>query len=445
MAYAGKRNGTWWVRWPLPQRAAPTKAFPKGRPKEGYADGFATKTAALKHGRDQEAAIRAGTWIDPNLGKTPIADWFERWFNAADFVPNTRETYLRHWTRHIQPRWGHVELAEPRAIDFDEWRTKLRADGLSESTINGIFSVLRGLYDSAVLNRMIYFSPFPPKKRGRRQAAVAPVAKREGVVVPLDVLEKIMLRLRHVEMLLVLCALFTGMRWSEVAAMRRTYLRLDPGDPAAGRPPSGTYTLDPAEGAVHELPSGRRYLGPPKSGPGRVFDLPAFLVLLLYAYLQTLPDGQDILFPDSKGDYRRHDGWNKGRWRPACDGRPAAVTPKGRVREAITPLYPGLWLHDLKHTHAALLREGRVAEVMIDYRLGHVRPGAPGVYANPSPQMRQEVVDCLDRVWAQWSPTQLIDELMAWLRSGASTKRTSRTRSLLAAPRALAAEADTLF
>lgn len=445
MAYAGKRNGHWWVRWPLPERTAPTAKHPKGRPKEGYADGFATKTAALKHGRDQEAAIRAGTWIDPKLGETPIGEWFERWFNAADFVPNTRETYLRHWTKHIQPRWGHVALAVPRAVDLDEWRKQLRAEGKSESTINGIFAVLRGLYEAAVLNRMLHFSPFPPKKRGRRQATAVPVEKREGVVVPLDVLEQILLRLRHVEMLLVLCAAFTGMRWSEVAGMRRKYLKLDPGDPASGRPPSGTYTLDPAEGAVHELASGRRYLGPPKSGPGRVFDLPAFLVLLLYAYLETVPPQQEILFPNSKGDYRRHDDWNKGRWRPACDGRAAAVLPSGKAREAIAPIRPGLWFHDLKHTHGAMLREGRVNDVMIDYRLGHVRPGAPGVYANPTPLMRQELVDCLDAVWTAWNPTQLIDELKVWLRAGAPTRRTSATRSLLAAPRAIAAAPETLF
>lgn len=445
MAYAGKRNGSWWVRWQLPERMAPTKNHPLGRHKEGYEDGFATKTAALKYGRDQEAAIRAGAWIDPALGKTPIADWFERWFEAADFVPNTRETYLRHWTKHIAPRWGHVELASPRAVDFDEWRNQLRADGKSESTITGIFAVLRGLYEAATLNRMIHFSPFPPKKRGRRRAAALPAHQREGVVVPLETLEQIMLRLRHVEMLLVLVATFTGMRWSEAAAMRRRYLTLDPGDPRTGRQPSGNYVLDPAEGAVHELASGRRFLGPPKSGPGRIFDLPAFLVLLLAAYLETLPRQQDILFPNSRGGFRRNSDWNRDRWRPACDGIPAKVFESGHVREAIPPLCPGLWFHDLKHTHGTMLRHGRVNDVMIDYRLGHARPGAAGVYAHPTPQMRAELVDCLDQVWAQWRPTQLVDELETWLRAGAPTRRTSATRSLLAAPHQLAAAQDALF
>jgi integrase len=217
-------------------------------------------------------------------------------------------------------------------VDFEEWKKQLRTGGMSESSAGIVFSVLRGLYEAAVLNRMIHFSPFPPKKRGRRRTSSPLAAKREGIVVPLEQLERILLRLKSAEMLLALATAFTGMRWSEAAAMRRRFLTLEPGDPEQGIAPCGTYVLDPLEGAVHEDAHGHRFLGPPKSGPGRIFDLPAFLVLLLQASLATIPADQDILFPDRKVNYRRNADWNRTRWRPACDGKPAAVFPSGRAR-----------------------------------------------------------------------------------------------------------------
>ena len=305
--------------------------------------------------------------------------------------------------------------------------------------------MLRGLYEAAVLNRKIHFSPFPPKQRGRRRTGAAAAVRREGVVVALADLELIMLRLRHAEMLLVLLTAFTGMRWSEAAAVRRSFLKLDPGDPAMRRLATGTYTLDPLKGAVHEDKYGHRFLGPPKSGPGRVFDLPSFLVTLLDAYIATLPDGQDILFPDRKGNYRRNADWNRCRWRPACDGKPATVFVSGRAREAVPAVHPGLWFHDLKHTHKAMMANGRVHEAMMDYRLGHVKPGAAAVYSHPTPEMRRELIDCLDRTWLAWNPNLLIDELNTWLHIEPRTQPTTATPKLLPAARNIPAADNALF
>lgn len=449
MAYAKKRGKTWYVRWQLPDRYA------NGRHKEGYEDGFATKTAALRYGEDQEAAIRSGTWIDPKSGERTLADWWAEWFPAQGYRAKTRESYEQQWRKHIAPRWGSAPLASIRPIDMDKWINSLR-ERYASSTVAVIAAPLGDALEDAAINRMIDRSPMPAKDR-RGRAAQSPKPKREGVVAPLDHIEAIALRLSGDEALMILVALFTGLRWSEFAAMRLQYLVLEPAD--SDSPARGYYVVDPVDGAVHEERSSRRRTGAPKSGasgslgpgypPGRIIDLPPFLVALLTAYLAVLPAGQDIMFPPLRDrgpdrGFRNYDSF-RGRWRRACDGRPAEVLDDGRVLEAIAPIHPGLNIHDLKHTHKALLNNGRIHEAAQDYRLGHATPGAPGVYSHPTPEMRREMVEWLDEVWQAWHPIALIEALEAYLTARGAPPKASSTRRLLAEPPVLPPAVDTLF
>lgn len=397
MAYAEKRPGakTWRARYKRPDGTSGSKP------------GFRTRKLAEDYGEDQEAAIRAGTWIDPQAGETPLAQWWDKWISAQEVRPSTIETYTQHYRQHIAPRWGSVQLGAITPIDLEAW-LKDRREHLSASAMNIISSVLRGLLDSAAFNRMIQFSPMPPKKRGRRAAGAEP--PREGVVIPLPVAALLLGRMRgDDERLILLVALFTGMRWSEIAAMRASYLTTDAGIV----PGAGYYLIDPAIGAVHQSGKSRRYLGPPKSGArgrlnpaygaGRVMDLPPFLNALLRSRAAQLPKGLDILFANSRGGYRSYGDWNRDHWRPACDGRPASVSPKGRsVREASAPVWLGLHFHDFKHTHASILDDLGTHAAMRNYRLGHAVKGAPGVYSHPTDQMRADVVTGLQSVWDGW-------------------------------------------
>lgn len=409
MAWAERHGKGWRARWQGP---------PGSDPPYPSKSGFATKKAAKIYGEDQESAVRSGGYIDPRAGDRTLADWWNEWFPAQAYKPNTYETYERRWLKQIEPRWGSTPLNRIRGIDLDKWIKQL-SETLSPSSVGVVLAPLRDCLEDAVFNGLIRPSPMPPKgRRGRRGLTAVP--PREGVVIPLDEAEAIMLRLHPDEALLVLLALFTGMRWSELAAMRRGYLTLHPA--RGGRAASGWYVIDPQQGAVHEDKHSRRFLDAPKSGAprGRVIDLPPFLVLILLAYLEALPQGQEVLFPPRRpaggAVFRNYDSWNATRWRPACDGRPAKVYKNGSVREAVAPVHAGLRLHDCKHTHKAMLNNGRINEVMQNDRLGHAQRGTPGVYSHPTPEMRAEVVDWLEQVWRAWSPAALVEHLAPILR-----------------------------
>lgn len=396
MAWAQKRGDGWRAFW------LTDETLPSGRRRVDSKPGFPTKREAERYGNDQEAKVRAGQYIDPRSGKTTLGEWWAEWFPAQEWRPNTLESYNQQWRRHIEPRWGKTPLAEIRPIKVQEWLKGLRQE-YSASTVTVITAAMTGALEDAVYNRLINSSPMPPKgKRGHKKSSAAKPPRPGEVIAPHE-LEAILARLDDpADRLLVLCAAFTGMRWSEAAGMRRQYLDLTP--PRDGLPASGTYIIDAHDGAVHEDVHNKRYTGPPKSGGARILDLPPFLVLLLLAYLAGLPADREILFTDRGGWFHGSDTWRKTRWRPAVDGRPAYVSRGGRVvREAVPPIRTGLQFHDLKHTHAAMMDEAHTHPAMRNYRLGHATPGAPGVYSHPTPQMRRELVAALEDQWARWN------------------------------------------
>ena len=286
-------GGGWRARWQAPPGSKP--AWP-GK------SGFTSKREATKYARAMEAAIEARSYIDPNIAKTTVDEWWQRWFPAQDhFRPNTRESYEQCYRKHVKPRWGSVPMGVVLPIDMQEYRAELRKT-LAESSVSVVMSVLRTLFDDAALNRIIPSSPFPRASRRGIKKTPTPTyrpPKREPIVFDLTVLDRICARLRPYEALLVRIVYWTGMRWSEVAGLRRSFLHIETGDGVVDG--AGFYVIDPYLGAVHEDASSRRFFGPAKSGatgrllpdcpPGRIVDLPPFLVTIDQA-VRTDPAGR---------------------------------------------------------------------------------------------------------------------------------------------------------
>ena len=81
MAYAEKRGNFWRARWKGPDGTLESQP------------GFTTRKAAEKYGRDQEAAIRSSTYVDPRAGRITLTDWVNLWFPAQDQDSRRREIF----------------------------------------------------------------------------------------------------------------------------------------------------------------------------------------------------------------------------------------------------------------------------------------------------------------------------------------------------------------
>ena len=273
-------------------------------------------------------------------------------------------------------------------IEIQEYRGEIRKT-LGESTVTLIMSIMRGMFDDTMLNRLIQTSPFTGGHRrhqgGKGKITAGAKPKREPILITLDQLDRICERLNRVDALLVTVVFWTGMRWSEVAAMRRSFLHLEP--EAGVIDGAGYYLIDPAVGAVHEDVHSHRFLGPPKSGSagrltsrhkaGRVMDLPPFLVAMLRDYIAGLPEDQDAVFTNRNRRFHGHDTFMV-RWRRACDTGTEA-DPE--------PIAETLRIHDGKHFAGSMMDDLGAHPVMRDYRLGHATPGVRGVYSHPTIDM----------------------------------------------------------
>ncbi|GAA5153007.1 hypothetical protein GCM10023340_34310 [Nocardioides marinquilinus] len=102
-----------------------------------------TKRGALIAARDEEAKVREGSWFDPLPGRMTVAECFEGfWLANRGGELTTRNTYRAHWNapkRGIRARFGRLELRQIRTSHVQGWVARMRADGLSATTIEGRF------------------------------------------------------------------------------------------------------------------------------------------------------------------------------------------------------------------------------------------------------------------------------------------------------------------
>lgn len=385
MAYPEKRPGGWRVRWLLPEKG------PNGEARYGSESGFPTKQAALDYGEDQEAAIRAGTWINPEHGKIHLDDYWAEWIAVQRLSDSTRDRYDSYYRNHLHPYWGDDPIADITTLGVDGFKKMLlETKRLKPGTVNPIVELLGRMLADAAFEHRIGFSPVRP--RDRRGERTGPADKRVGIAITLEQLLAICARIPAPEALLVLATAFTGMRWGEAAGMRRSFLRLE-----ADR---GTYTIDRKIGALKER-KGILSFGPPKDREERTIELPAFLVALLLAYLATIPAERDLLFPCGSGEGYRRGNFGRQLWRPACDGWPARGTSKGHAAvQGAPPIVATLRFHDLRHTHETWMTEDHIEKIARDGRLGHDTPGMEGTYNHVTDKMRRQVLDVLEARWA---------------------------------------------
>src|ERR1700677_1516381 len=401
MAYPEKRGKGASAYYRARYRRRPGQSDGIVKDADGRTVRFTKKLDAQKAGNDAEADFRAGRLVDTKQTSKTVGEWYAEWRPAQHYARiNTEQAYDRAWRKHIRPRWENEPVAEILPIQVQAWEAKLRKT-LAPSSVTVIMSPFRHMLEDAAVNLRLLYSPLPPKRRPTsREPRVS-----KGVAVPLGTWEAICARLDAPDALLARIVFWTGMRWSEVSAMRTRFLTIVPAE--GERPAAATYYLHPDIGAVHEDEHGHRHYGAPKSGPGREWELPAFLAAQVINHVARLrapgaevhADDRDLLFPDHLGRPHNEANW-KLRWRRAADGREAARPT--RQSAEWEPIWPGLRVHDGKHSHGAMLDDLGVHRVMRDYRLGHSDGSARSTYEHPTPDMRRQVLIGLQARWESW-------------------------------------------
>ena len=311
MAYAEKRGDLWRARWRAPDGTMRSKP------------GFASRRDAENYGRDQEAAIRSRTYIDPRAGRITLTDWVNRWYPALDLEPTTLANYRYLIEVHILPAFGDRPISSLTAEEISTWEQGIASSGYSRRTSRDARSTLATVLADAIPQHLAA-NPAQRKRgkgrKGRRRIEQYERAEKAwpAPLQALLVAERCAaLSGRDTDFVMILTIAYTGMRWGEAIGLRPEYVR------------GGQVAVD---WKLYEL-NGRFYRGRPKDGSIRPIDLPPFLAELLASQVAagtirnctchstTEPwcRGQTYVFLGPDGGHFRRSTYSRRFFRPAAD------------------------------------------------------------------------------------------------------------------------------
>ena len=246
------------------------------------------------------------------------------------------EGYAALLSESRHPQHSVIARRKDGLVSVREWVAGLEAKGLSPSRIRQARQVLFSSLELAVEAGYIPSNPAAgvkiPRERPREMRFLMAVEVEQlASVVPAQYST------------LVFVLAYGGLRWGEVAALRRHRI-----DALAGR-------LQVAE-SLSDV-GGELHFGTTKNHRGRVVTVPPFLKAKLNEHLTTWigSEPEALVFQSPEGTPLRNTNFRRRVWQPA-------LKVAGLV---------GLRIHDLRHTAVALLIAQGAHPKAIQAHLGH--------------------------------------------------------------------------
>jgi integrase len=289
---------------------------------------FATRDGAKDWLAGERTARAAGAWIDDRISgqtfATVAGPWRQRRITAG-YRPATWTRDVGYLDRYISPRWGEVPLDEIEADAIEDWYLTLVAGGgedgapLAPATVHKIGQLFAKVLAAAVRAHKLLANPAKgvplPRDANPKEMMTITPAQIE------DLAEVIDRRWRT----FVLAGCYSGLRAGELLALRARDVDLD-------RRRIDVRTI------VVEV-SGRRHVGPPKTKAGlRTVPFPRALKPELAAALAACDHPDDLVFPNTQGDYQGLASLRSRVWKPATMAAGLA----------------GFRIHDMRHTAVSL-------------------------------------------------------------------------------------------
>lgn len=338
------RSGRFQVRYTGPDGRHYT-----GRQADGRALTFATRGAAGAYLAGVAADIERGRWVSPDAPRAAppplLADYAAAWMRQRRLADRTREHYAQLLRDHVLPVLGGlaVPAITPSAVRL--WHAGLA--GTTGPTAQAhAYGLLRSIMATAVADDLIPASPCRVRGAGQSRRA----GRTE--LPALGELEVIVARTPAQYRAMVLIAAWCGLRFGELAELRRSDADLPGGRlhvrRAVVRTSAGTLVKTPKSQA------GRRDVAVPPH------LLPA-LAAHLREYVAAGPDS--LLFPAKGGGHLAPSSLYRW-WRPA-------TAAAGR---------PDLRFHDLRHLGATMAAVAGATTAELMGRLGHSTASAAQRY-----------------------------------------------------------------
>ena len=239
------------------------------------------------------AEVAAGTHTPESQSITvgeAAALWLDR-CRRDDLEQTTIDAYKNHVDLHIVPRIGQIKLARLTTPLANEFRDRLVADGRSRDMAKRVIGSLSAIVSEAQQRGLVAVNNVHGIRRRRNKSEREDRKDRRAVAPTKDELKAIINKASGRQRPLILTAIFTGLRASELRGL--TW-----GD------------LDLKEAVLHVRRRVDRYnkFGTPKSKAG-VRDIPLSPVVVntLREWKLVCPKGElDLIFPTGSGTVEGH-------------------------------------------------------------------------------------------------------------------------------------------
>lgn len=328
---------------------------------------FATKGEARRFLERTGTSMQRGDWVDPRLGRISFSAWATEWERTTvDLRPTTVDLYQYILRSFLLPTFGPVPMGRIAPLEVRAWLADLAASAVSAASAHRAFRLLRRIMNVAVQSEVIARSPCtgvrPPQVPRNEMRFCTPeeVADLAEVVDP-DY------------RCLVLTAAYTGLRWGELAGLKRKRVDL------LHRALTVTEQLT-------ELNGDLRFAAPKSDAGRRRVKLSPFLLEQLQGQLdeRALPGPDGLVFVTKEGEMLRRSNFRRTYWLPAVRG--AGLD--------------GLRFHDLRHTAVALAIANGAHAKAIQARMGHSSVSITlDRYGHLLPSLDDQIADGLDRMY----------------------------------------------
>lgn len=278
--------------------------------------------------------------------------------------PKTVQLYRYLLRSHLLPTLGAKSIADIRESHVRRWRKERLDAGVKPVTLAKAYRLLKAILNTAVDDELIRRNPCRLKGASVEQSPERPILTARQVF---DLAAAIDSQYHA----LVLLAVFSSMRWGELAGLQRR-------------------DIDLAASTVHisrqlvELRGGGFAFAPLKSDAGkRVVVIPAAIASIIRQHIDGLAGADDVLiFTSPEGKPLRHGNFRRRVWRPA-------------LKAAGLPM---IHLHDLRHTGNMLAAgTGAGLRELMD-RMGHSTPRAALIYLHASDERQRAIADALSKI-----------------------------------------------
>ncbi len=350
-----------------------------------------TKKDAEKRLAELLHQLDTGTFMKP--GKTTLADFLDRWlkdYAYANLAPRTAEGYETIIRQHLIPKLGSIPLTQlkPEHIQkyYSETLSNGRCDGkgsLSSLTVRHHHMTLHKALKCAVKWGLLVRNPADAIDAPRSTHSEIKVMSEDDLNRFLEVVKP--------TPYYVLCylALFTGMRRSELLALRWSDVDLLLCQISVTR-------------SMHRLKDGKIVFQPPKTAKGRrIVSLSPSTVLVLREHRETQETirlMQGLHLEDNDLVFSKED---------RSPITPNVVT-SAWVRLAKRAGLEGIRLHDARHTHASLMLKQGIHPKIVQERLGHSTIAITlDTYSHVAPGLQEAAAKRFDEVIIRTSPISL--------------------------------------